>query len=209
MNEQPRVVVFDDHRFVATAVVSMLAESGVPAAAACTLDELRAILAEHTPEVVLCDLSLPDADGFSVATDLARRTRVVVLSADARPESVHRALTAGAQGYLSKLLEADDLRAAVLTALEGKPVLDTESLRRLLQHLQQATAHPELTARENEVAALLLEGCTNQEMADRLYLGVETVRTHLKNLYEKLGCSSRPQALDMLRRSRDGLFPPS
>jgi NarL family two-component system response regulator LiaR len=203
----PQVVVFDDHRFVALAVVTLLGEIDVPTAAASSLEELRSLLRAGTPELVLCDLSLADADGFSVISELSRMTRVVVLSAEARPEGVHRALCAGAHGYLSKLVSPHELKTAVRSALDGLPVIDPESLRRLFEHLHTRPTTGDLTAREAEVAELLVAGRSNQEIADTIFVGVETVRTHMKNLYEKLGCTTRSQAVAILKsRSSGGML---
>lgn len=197
--DAPAVYVVDDHRFVADAVVQLLITRGYRAAAATTDSELAALMQTGVPSLLLCDLSMPDMDGFAVIERFHGQFPVVALTALDQPSDMLRAIQAGASGFVSKLVSSDRLGELVADALTGNVVMDEGSLGRLFHHLRESSAQA-LTAREAEVASLLVAGRTNQQIAAELYVGIETVRSHLRSVYEKLGVSTRSDAVAELRR---------
>jgi NarL family two-component system response regulator LiaR len=153
------------------------------------MDELEAAVAEHSPQVLLLNfaaLSKP-ADVFV----LHRRfpdTRIVLLADRPTASDCIQMLECGATGCLSKETEARDIIAAIHHASRGTRVLPRSAAVGGGIGGPRASA---LTARESEVSELLQDGSTNAEIAERLSIGVETVRTHARSIYRKLGVPSR------------------
>jgi two-component system, NarL family, nitrate/nitrite response regulator NarL len=135
---------------------------------------------------------------------------VLILSAYAEPQLVHGALTRGAAGYLSKEAEGEEISRAVVTAAQGEKVVSTRLLAGVLAEIgrqgrseREARAdRPSLTRREREVLSLVAEGRTAREIARELYLSYATVKTHLHNIYDKLGVSDRAGAVSVALRRR-------
>jgi DNA-binding NarL/FixJ family response regulator len=162
------------------------------------------------PDVVLMDLVMPEVDGVAAIAAIKRAqpgVRIVALTTFADAELVLGAVQAGADGYLLKDVDVQELTRAIHTVYGGQPYLHPEATR----HLLQATARPEqpaerLTGREQEVLALLARGLTNRQIADTLTISEKTVSVHVSNMLSKLGLASRTQAA--LYAARVGLVPP-
>jgi DNA-binding NarL/FixJ family response regulator len=149
------------------------------------------------------DVSLFDT--YGAAADQLQRVRelaedpsagaVVVFSFSTHPDLVHEALGAGAAGFVSKTVRARQLAEAVLSVADGRRVVLTPPPHR---HRDGGVVWPgrdrQLSARDSELLVLLRQGCTNREIAERLYLSENTVKTHLRRLFAKLGVSNRTQA---------------
>lgn len=190
-----RVVLVDDHEVVREGIRAIL-EREVDlevVGEAGTADEALAVVARELPDVVLMDISLPDASGV----DLTRRiraahpaTQVVILTFHEGDEYFTQALRAGAAGYVIKGSPARDVTRAVHAVAEGEtylaPRLATALVTKYLDG-QGEVALAGLTAREREVADLLVEGMSNQEIALKLDISVTTVQTHRSHIMEKLG----------------------
>ena len=152
---------------------------------------------ELRPDVVLMDLLLPVMDGIT-ATNLIRRelpdTEVIALTSVMENNLVFRAIQAGAIGYLLKDTEAPKLRRAIKDAAAGHVQLSPEAAALLIREIR-TPHHPErLTERETAVLRLLAEGQSNKEIAQNLQIGETTVKSHVKNIMEKLAVASRTQA---------------
>ena len=162
------------------------------------------------PDVVLMDLVMPEVDGVAAITLIKRdqpAVRIIALTTFAEAELVIRAVQAGADGYLLKDVDVQELARAIRTVHGGQPYLHPEATR----HLLQATMRPEqpserLTSREQAVLGLLARGLTNRQIADALAISEKTVSVHVSNVLGKLGLSSRTQAA--LYAARTGLLPP-
>jgi DNA-binding NarL/FixJ family response regulator len=153
----------------------------------------------RSPDVVLMDLVMPGMDGIAVTRTLRQRhpeVQVIALTSFAEPERVHGALQAGAEGYLLKDAEADQVAAAVRAAHRGEVHLDPTVAKQLSLSLR--TPKPQtaesLTNRERAVLALVAQGMSNREIARRLEISERTARTHVSNMLIKLGLPSRTQA---------------
>jgi two-component system, NarL family, response regulator LiaR len=195
------VVVVDDHELVRRGIKTILAlyddlelvgQAGDGAAAVDLCEQLR-------PDVVLMDLVMPGGmDGTAATEEIVRRfaaTRVLALTSFADDRLVEDALRAGAIGYLLKNVSGDQLADAIRAAKAGRPTLSPEATQALLR----AVASPDvvgrdLTGRERQVLALLAEGLTNAEIADRLVVSLSTVKTHVSSVIAKLGAASRTEA---------------
>lgn len=198
-----RVLIADDQRLV-RAGLRMLCESTdgvqVVGEAADGAQAVR-LAAELTPDVILMDLRMPGVDGITaIGQVLSGRpeAKILVLTTFDDDDHLYPALAAGAAGFLVKDTDPAELIAAVHRVAAGDFVLSPHLLQRLVSRAVDArvpdgrTAAP-LTAREEEVLPLLVEGLSNQEIADRLHLGVTTVKTHVANLMDKLGAQNRVQ----------------
>jgi DNA-binding NarL/FixJ family response regulator len=199
-----RVLLVDDQQLI-RAGLHMLCESAsdvqVVGEASNGLEGVR--LAEQVrPDVVLMDLRMPGLDGTAAtARILAARpaTRVVVLTTFDDDAHLYPALAAGACGFLAKDVAPADLLDAVRRAADGDSPFSSAVLRRLVNQAVRSRAGsvagaapgPELTPREREVLALVGDGLANAEIAERLHLGITTVKTHVANLMTKTGCANR------------------
>ncbi len=154
------------------------------------------------PDVVLMDLMMPGMDG-ATATRLIRSNlpapQVIALTSFKEKEYVEGALQAGAIGYLLKDVSADELANAIRAAAAGKPALAPEAAQVLIQATRAAVDQPviDLTAREREVLALMVEGLNNQQIASRLVISVSTAKFHVSSILSKLNASSRTEAVSM------------
>ncbi len=154
------------------------------------------------PDVVLMDIFLPRMSGIECTARLKvllPQAQIVILTAADDDELVFLALEAGADGYLLKRTRPEDLRDALLDVLSGGAPMTSEIARRVVESFRQrAKARDEfvrLTTREEEVLVMLSKGYSNKEIAERIELSVDTVRSHLKHIYEKMHVRSRAEAV--------------
>jgi two-component system NarL family response regulator len=190
-----RVLLVDDHLLVRVGLLAVLERTGrceVVAEAATGSEAIAQFLALR-PDVTLLDRWLPDIPGEEVVARLREadpEARVVMLSIDEREEDVHRALAAGAMGYLPKSVTGAELLAAMEAACAGD-VYVAEVLR---ARLDQRQRRPELSPREIEVLRHIVEGRSNKEIANALGLSEVTVKFHIGRILQKLGVEDRTQA---------------
>ena len=203
-----RVLLVDDQAMVRTGFRLILeSEPGIDVVGEAA--DGRAALAavrEHLPDVVLMDVQMPVLDGLA-ATQLilaqeAIHTRVVILTTFERDEYIFGALRAGASGFLLKNAPPEDLIEAVKVVAAGNALLAPSVTQRLIEEFARrptqqplAPALDLLTERELETLRLLAEGLTNSEIADRLFVGESTVKTHVSNIFSKLALRDRVQAV--------------
>ena len=198
-----RVLIADDQRLV-RAGLRMLCESTpgveVIGEAADGAQAVR-LAAELSPDVILMDLRMPGVDGITaIGQVLSTRAeaKILVLTTFDDDDHLYPALAAGAAGFLVKDTDPAELIGAVHRVAAGDFVLSPHLLQRLVSRAVDAGVPdgPEavpLTAREEDVLPLIVDGLSNQEIADRLHLGVTTVKTHVANLMDKLGAQNRVQ----------------
>lgn len=151
------------------------------------------------PDVVCMDVRMPEIDGIratELVLDLPDAPKVLVVTTFAHDDYVLDALTAGAAGFLLKRAPADEIIQAVRTVAHGDSLLFPEAVRTLVRPRAQTSRHagPPLTERETDVLRLVADGLSNAEVASELVLGVETVRTHVASILNKLGARDRTQA---------------
>jgi DNA-binding NarL/FixJ family response regulator len=217
--EPVRVVLADDQRLVRESLGTLLnLLDGIElVASASDGEEALALCDEHQPEVVLMDLRMPRLDGIEATRRLRERhpdVRVIALTTYADDESVLGALRAGARGYLTKDASAQDIRAAIITVAAGDAALDPAVQHHVVAALTSegairgdpsAAAVPELpddlTPREAEVLALIAEGLTNAEIAERLVVSPTTIKSHINHLFTKAGLRDRAQAVNYAYRT--------
>ncbi|MGB6243613.1 response regulator [Gordonia sp. (in: high G+C Gram-positive bacteria)] len=211
-----RVLIVDDQRLV-RAGLRMLCESTddleVVGEAADGAEAIRAAVA-LTPDVVLMDLRMPGLDGVAATEQITRRPdapRVLVLTTFDDDEHLYPALAAGAAGFLVKDTDPTELLAAIRRVADGDLPFTPDLLRRVVGRAVDGASDPPspppvaLTDREAQVLALVGDGLTNPEIAERLHLGVSTVKSHIGNLMDKTDCDNRARlAVYAYRRSQSG-----
>lgn len=165
-------------------------------------EEAVRVIPEVKPDVILMDIRLPRMSGIECTSrlkDLLPATPIVILTVLDDDELIFRALEAGADGYLLKRSKPADLRTALLDVLEGGAPMSSAIARRVVRSFRRPPVNPNneahLSTREIEVLGLLSRGLSNKEIADQMRLSIETVRSYLKTIYEKLHVHCRTEAV--------------
>jgi len=202
MTDSPiRVFLVDDHAMVRRGLAVMLQafDDLKLAGEAGTGEEAIRLCAELKPDVALMDLQLPDMTGAEAARAIRQNNpevKVIALTSFKDEAWVQAALQAGAISYLLKDVSIDELAAAIRAAHAGKSTLAPEAAQALIH---AATRPPppggDLTDREREVLALLVEGLDNAAIAARLGVSRSTIKTHVSNILSKLGVAGRTEAV--------------
>jgi two-component system, NarL family, nitrate/nitrite response regulator NarL len=197
------VLIADDHPLFREAIARVIAgrpDLELVAEAAdgrAALEKIR----ELQPDVAVIDVRMPELDGSHVLVALREeglRTNVVFLSAFLDSKTVYDAVAAGANAYLSKEAETDEIVTAILAAARGETILGPEvqtGLAEQIRFREESESRPRLSEREHEVLRLIAEGLSAPEIGERIHLSTATVKTHLQHLYEKLGVSERAAAV--------------
>jgi DNA-binding NarL/FixJ family response regulator len=202
-----RVVIADDHRLVREGLRALLesqSDFDVIAEASNGNEAVTRAL-ELRPDVVLMDIGMPELDGFEATHRILKASpniRILVLTAHETEDYFFRVLEAGAHGFLVKDAASTELVAAVRAVHQGGVFLHPPLARRLVDdYLQRVSTGEErntyqgLTPREREILKLIGEGYTNQEIALKLYLSINTVQTHRSRTMEKLNLHSRAELM--------------
>jgi DNA-binding NarL/FixJ family response regulator len=185
-----RVLLVDDHRLVLAGLRMLLEPLAFVqvVGTATTAAEAYTAVAQHRPEVVLLDINLPDQSGLEVCrqlTDTYPGLKVLALTTLNEKSYVTRMMQQGAAGYVLKNASPEELAEALTRVRAGKKYFSEEVQELLLQPTPPVPAVPLLTRREKEVLALIANGLTSQDIADRLFVSALTIETHRRNLLTK------------------------
>jgi DNA-binding NarL/FixJ family response regulator len=209
------VMLVDDHALVRSAVRQALGADDIEVIGeASSADEALLLAPQLAPDVLLLDLNLPGTSGLGVLRELAPRlpkTKIVMLTISDDRRDLLDAVRNGAAGYLTKDLSPEALQRAVRGIRSGDLAMSRAMAADVIQHLATTTNRPTgadtrgdlpgVSRREEEVLALLADGLTDRQIADRLGISPRTVETHVGSLLNKLGVRNRAEAA---RRYRDG-----
>jgi DNA-binding NarL/FixJ family response regulator len=201
-----RVAVVDDQRLFTkglSGLVDMLPDVEV-VGVAYDGEEAVALCRKTEPDVVLMDISMPKMDGISATREirsLLPQTAVIILTAHEEDEQVFEGIKAGAQGYLLKDAEPEDLSRAIRTVHAGDTIIAPDLAQKMLTTFEGGGRHgrsqlmPPLTDRELEVIRALAQGKSDRQIANALGISEKTVRNHTSNIYRKLHIFDRTQAV--------------
>lgn len=205
------VAIVEDDAGIRDNLVALLNGSpGYRCVAACVSAEVALAEIPHwKPDVVLMDINLPRMSGIECVARLKARMPellVLMLTVYEDGDSIFRALKAGASGYLIKRVATDKLLEAIADVCTGGSPMSCQIARKVVQFFHQAgpsvEASENLSPRETEILELLVAGCFFKEIADRLGISGETVRTHVNNIYRKLHVRSRTEAVVKYLRTK-------
>jgi len=201
MSEPHKVLVVDDHSLVRTGVVNIVShETDLQVVAeASNGAEAVAAFEQHRPDVTLLDLRMPVMEGVEAVRRIRQldpEAKVIVLTTYDTDEDITRALKAGAKAYVLKDITADDLIACIRDVLAGKTYLAPAAAAKLAEGL----ARVQVTPRELSTLQLMADGKANKEIGHALGISERTVKTHLGHLFEKLGVTSRTEAVKVAAR---------
>ncbi len=198
--QQIKVMIVDDHPIVRDGLKNMIlvfddlvlageAENGRAALACCK---------QNIPDVILMDILMPGMDGISATRailDLYPQVKIIILTSYLKEDLIQASLEAGAIGYLFKNSPIDIMANAIRSVHCGQPTLAPEATKALLS-MKTGPSKPggNLSKREQQVLALIAEGLSNEEIAERLVISPATARHHVSACIEKLGAANRAQA---------------
>jgi DNA-binding NarL/FixJ family response regulator len=192
-------VIADDHAVVRQGLKMFLqdVDEFEVIAEAQNGSEALALAKQMKPDVVLMDLLMPVMDGITAIGHIRREvpdTEVIALTSVLEDASVVGAVRAGAIGYLLKDTQAEELTRAIKAAANGQVQLSPQAAARLVREVRAPESPETLTERETDVLRLLAQGKANKEIAAALFIGENTVKTHVSSILVKLGVQSRTQA---------------
>lgn len=196
-----RVLVVDDHALLRTGVANIINQEADLEVVAEAADGEAAVIAyqQHRPDVTLMDLRMPGMEGVEAVRRIRQfdpQARVVVLTTYDADEDIARALEAGAKAYILKDIAADALVTCIRQVLEGRTYLAPAAAAKLAERVTQV----QLTPRELTALRLMADGQSNKEIAQSLGISERTVKTHIGHLFEKLGVTSRTEAMRVATR---------
>jgi DNA-binding NarL/FixJ family response regulator len=200
-----RVLIADDHTLLRDGLRALLAS--IPdmevVGEASRGTEALTLAAERQPDVILMDLQMPDMNGIEATRQILRvspHIGIIVLTMFRDDDSVFAVMRAGARGYVLKGADQEVLLRAIRAVANGESLFSPEIAQRLIRFFasfetaSRPELFPDLTDREREILALIAEGKTNAEIAEKLVISMKTVRNHVSNIFSKLQVADRAQA---------------
>ena len=197
-----RVAIIDDHAIVRMGLkYSLSLEPDFEFAGEHSGGEgAGEFVARVRPDVVLLDVRMPVVNGIEALEDIRRKApdaKVLMLTTSDGDEDVFRSMNKGARGYMVKDESGEDLHVAIRTVASGEVFLP----KRIKAIYDDRKKRPSLSEREIEIVRLVAKGFSNDELAERLHLSPDTIKAHLRHIYEKLGVESRVEAVTEAMRT--------
>jgi len=195
-----KVLVVDDHEMVRKGLIGYLeTENGIEVIGDVE-NGLEAVnfCKKEVPDVILMDLIMDNISGVEATKKILAehpQIKIIIITSYIDEEQIFPALEAGALSYLLKTAKADEIAAAIRRAMDNQSVIEPVVAAKMLKYMRkEPKPHTILTERELEVLQLIGNGKTNQEIADTLFIGIKTVKTHVSNILSKLEVADRTQA---------------
>lgn len=191
-----KLIIVDDHKMVRAGLKKILTSDKVAdvIAEASNGIELMELLKKHNPDLLLMDVSMPEMDGIEStkkALELIPDLKILIISTYTDEWNCLKMIEAGAKGFVQKEAGIDELKKAIQEISAGKTFYSQEILQKVLTSIN-SRIHPEktveFTARELEILALICDGLTNEQIADKINLSYDTVKWHRSNILSKAGC---------------------
>ncbi|MGM0688129.1 MAG: response regulator transcription factor [Bacillota bacterium] len=223
-----KILIVDDHPMVREGLSNMLENcEGISIAGSCgNSEEAIAKAHEVAPDVILMDIKMEGVNGIETAKQILAQKpeiKIIFLTIFEDTESIRLALQSGASGYILKHVSRQNLIDTIKRVHNGETIIDQSVFRQIvndytrlskklteIKPLEKEEKRVELTPREQEILRQLVKGLTNKEISSATNLAVDTVKTHLRNIYQKLQVKNRTQAISLamkLSRNRaDSLF---
>jgi DNA-binding NarL/FixJ family response regulator len=201
MAEVIRLLVTDDHAVVREGIISALdSEPDIEIVAqACDGREAITKAVQLRPDVIIMDISMPRCGGLEATSALAHQlpeTKILILTVSEREEDLFQAVRFGARGYLLKSTPIEEIKLAVRQIASGEAILSPHIAARILDELRsEPKPEAQLSSREMEVLKLVGAGLTNREIAERLVVAPDTVKTYLQRIMHKLHLGNRAEAI--------------
>ena len=192
MHDQP-IIIIDDHLLFAEGVRSLLLTCGYTNISVLTNgNTLPALLDEQSPALLLMDISMEGMDGIelsAIAKVKRPATKILIISMHTKRVYIEKAMQAGVDGYIIKNASDDELKTAITTLLNGERYFSPEIGNILLKSMLPSSAFSEavLTPREKDVLYLIAEGYSTKEISEKLFISINTIETHRKNMLFKTG----------------------
>lgn len=195
-----KVMIVDDHDMVRKGLKAYLATEDditVVGEASSGNDAVK-LDGELKPEVILMDLIMENGDGIAATKKIMEKNpsrKIIILTSFYDDQQVFPAIEAGAMSYLLKTASADEIIQAIHKARAGTTVLDGKVARKLVSGMRrEPQLFDQLTSREKDVLKLIADGKSNAEIAETLFIGIKTVKTHVSSIFSKLDVADRTQA---------------
>lgn len=203
-----RVVVVDDHEVVRKGIIAYLTtDSNIEVVGqAGSGNQSIPIIKKEKPEVVLMDLMMEDGNGIEATTKILEidpNCRIIILTSFYDDEQIFPAIEAGAFSYILKTSSASEIVDVIMKAAKGENVIEPKVAGKMMSNFRkhEKKLHEDLTVRELEVLLCIGNGMTNQEISEKLYIGIKTVKTHVSNILSKLEVNDRTQAAVYVHRN--------
>jgi two-component system nitrate/nitrite response regulator NarL len=200
---QPRLILVDDHTLFRKGLAELLERDGLVHVVAMTGNpaDVQDLLRQHKPDVLILDLNMPGTDGINLMQELKAEgfaMPILILTVSEAEDDLARALRSGANGYLLKSMEPDEVVDAVQRAVKGETVVAPAMTAKLVSLLDAKSTTESilntLTQREREILSHLAKGESNKAIARQLDISYDTVKLHVRHILAKLNLSSRVEA---------------
>lgn len=211
MKSPIRLIVIDDHDMVRRGLVAYLETEPMIEIIAEGASGKEAVELVHkwNPDIVLMDLVMENGTGIEATEEIMKThpgCKIIILTSFYDDKKVLPAIEAGAFSYILKTAKAEDIVSTIMKAANGENVIEPKVASVMMNRFrnQEKLPHHELTEREYDVLQCIGDGLTNQEIADELYIGIKTVKTHVSNILSKLEVADRTQAA--IYANRNGIL---
>jgi len=206
-------MIVDDHPMIREGLVTMLStnEDIIVVGNCGDAEEAGRMALTHRPDIILMDIKMEGTNGIEAAKQILKKQpdiRIIFLTVFEDTEFVRQGLQAGASGYILKHVSQEKLIDSIHRVHQGETVIDPGVFNRIVndyvkysksneqqKQLEEAAPTVELTPREREILHFLIKGMTNKEISAATHLAVDTIKTHLRNIFRKMGIKNRSQAI--------------